>query len=78
MATVNFSVPDEVKDVFNKQFKGRNKSAVIARLMEQAVEEDQRQSRRKVIMDELLARVVLRREASEADFLEARDFLRDA
>lgn len=43
MATVNFSVPDEVKDEFNETFAGRNKSAVIARLMRDAVEAERRQ-----------------------------------
>lgn len=38
MATVNFSVPEEVKDAFNQAFVGRNKSAVIAQLMRDAVE----------------------------------------
>ena len=38
MATVNFSVPDDVKEAFNEAFEGRNKSAVIAALMREAVE----------------------------------------
>ena len=37
MATVNFSVPDDVKAAFDKTFGGQNKSAVIADLMRQAV-----------------------------------------
>jgi hypothetical protein len=39
MATVNFSVPEEVKQKFNKVFAGKNKSQVIAELMMRAVEE---------------------------------------
>jgi metal-responsive CopG/Arc/MetJ family transcriptional regulator len=46
MATVNFSVPDEVKKAFDKAFKGSNKSAVIAELMRQAVADRERQRRR--------------------------------
>lgn len=38
MATVSFSVPDDVKEAFNEAFEGRNKSAVIADLMREAVE----------------------------------------
>ena len=38
MSTVNFSVPDDVKDAFNAAFEGKNKSAVIADLMREAVE----------------------------------------
>ena len=47
MATVNFSVPEETKRRFNAAFKGRNKSAVVARLMADAVEEERRKARRK-------------------------------
>lgn len=38
MATVNFSVPEDVKKAFNRTFRGRNKSAIIAELMREAVE----------------------------------------
>ncbi len=37
MATVNFSVPDEVKKAFDRAFKSTSKSAVIADLMQRAV-----------------------------------------
>jgi hypothetical protein len=37
MSTVNFSVPDDVKEAFNTAFEGQNKSAVIADLMREAV-----------------------------------------
>ena len=37
MATVNFSVPDEVKAAFDRTFEGQNKSAVIAELMRRAL-----------------------------------------
>ena len=29
MATVNFSVPEDVKQAFNQAFEGKNKSAII-------------------------------------------------
>ena len=54
MATVNFSVPDEVRDAFNDAFAGENKSAVIARLMQEAVEERRRQERRRQAIEGLL------------------------
>ena len=38
MSTVNFSVPDDVRDLFNATFAHTNKSAVIAELMREAVE----------------------------------------
>lgn len=42
MSTVNFSVPDEVKETFNAAFRKRNKSAIIAELMKEAVEQERR------------------------------------
>lgn len=46
MATVNFSVPDEVKAEFDKAFGDQNKSSIIAALMRRAVRERQLQIRR--------------------------------
>jgi hypothetical protein len=43
MATVNFSAPQEVKEAFNKTFAGKNKSAIIAKLMSDAVDQAMRQ-----------------------------------
>jgi len=53
-STVNFSVPKEVKRAFNEAFAGENKSAVIARLMERAVEERQQRRQRAAAIDALL------------------------
>ncbi len=38
MGTMNFSIPDDVKDKFNEVFKNENKSAVITDLMRRAIE----------------------------------------
>jgi len=46
MATVNFSVPDEVKAEFDKAFGDQNKSSIIADLMHRAVRERELQIRR--------------------------------
>ena len=46
MATVNFSVPDEVKTEFDKAFGDQNKSSIIADLMRRAVREHKLQLRR--------------------------------
>jgi metal-responsive CopG/Arc/MetJ family transcriptional regulator len=46
MATVNFSVPDDVKTAFDRTFRGQNKSAVIADLMRRAVADSERQKQR--------------------------------
>lgn len=38
MSTMNFSIPEDVKEAFNEAFKDENKSAVVTDLMRQAVE----------------------------------------
>ena len=54
MATINFSVPDDVKDAFTKAFKGENKSAILTRLLRDAVEERKRQKRRMTAINAIL------------------------
>jgi hypothetical protein len=73
MATVNFSVPDEIKQAFNRAFAGRNKSAVIAELMMRAVEEERQAGVRARAMDELLARRAERPSAGRREVEHARD-----
>ena len=53
MATVNFSVPDEVKAAFDRTFEGQNKSAVMAELMRQAVHEVKLKQRRRELFRSL-------------------------
>ena len=53
MATVNFSVPDDVKAAFDKTFAGQNKSAVLADLMRRAVEESDLRRRREQLFKKL-------------------------
>lgn len=55
MATVNFSVPEDVKQAFNAAFQGQNKSAIIADLMREAVERTQHQQRQSEAIDRILA-----------------------
>jgi len=64
MATVNFSVPEEVKRAFNEEFEGENKSAVIAALMSEAVAERRRRARRAAAIEQLLQ---LRRDQEPTD-----------
>ncbi len=72
MGTVNFSVPDDIKRAFNKAFEGENKSAVLARLMRQAVVERERQRRRAAAIDALLSLRGRTRPVSEAAIRKAR------
>jgi len=73
MATVNFSVPDEIKDAFNREFSGRNKSAVIARLMRQAVAEAEQQRQREAAFAELTAGRSARPALSDTRLHQARE-----
>jgi hypothetical protein len=72
MATVNFSVPDEVKRAFNKTFAGENKSGVLTQLMRQAIEERKRQQRRAAAIDALLELRKRVRPASDREIRKAR------
>ena len=73
MATVNFSVPEEVKDAFNTVFDGQNKSAVIADLMREAVEREQRRKRHCSAVDRILANRINAPRFSEPEFRAARE-----
>ncbi|WP_022949957.1 hypothetical protein [Methylohalobius crimeensis] len=73
MATVNFSVPEEVKEAFNQAFEGENKSAIIARLMREAVEEKERQLRRKAIIEEITRMRAYRPTATDEEIRAARE-----
>ncbi len=54
MATMNFSVPDDVKAAFNRAYAGANKSAILTHLLRQAVEERERLIRRRRAIERLL------------------------
>ena len=54
MGTMNFSIPDDVKDRFNEVFDGENKSAVVANLLRGAVEEREQRAKRDEAFDALI------------------------
>jgi metal-responsive CopG/Arc/MetJ family transcriptional regulator len=56
MSTVNFSVPEDVKQAFNETFQGQNKSAIIADLMREAVERAERKHRHQKAVARILKR----------------------
>lgn len=58
MATVNFSVPDDVEEAFNAVYKGQNKSAVMTELMREAT----RRAERKRLSHEAIGRILARRQ----------------
>jgi hypothetical protein len=65
MAFVNYSVPDDIKEAFNIAFVGKNKSAVIAQLMRDAVE---RELRRRIHV--VATEAILRRGAPAPAFID--------
>ena len=73
MATVKFSVPDEVKERFNEAFAGQNKSQIVAELMVRAVEEQALRTRRAKAIDALLSRRARRPTTSDAAIRKARE-----
>ena len=72
MATVNFSVPDKVKEEFNRVFATRNKSQIIAELMMRAVQEEAARKRRIKAIDALVQRRSRRPKVSAAQATKAR------
>lgn len=72
MATVNFSVPDEIKEAFQETFANENRSAIIARLMKEAVEDRKRQERQAAAIEALLDLRRKQRPASDQEIAQAR------
>ena len=54
MGTMNFSIPDDVKDKFNEVFEGENKSAIVSGLMRRAVEEKEQRVKQDKTLDALI------------------------
>ena len=60
MATMNFSIPENVKERFNQTFASANKSAVVTRLLEEAIERAERKQK----SDEAVKRILAIRETT--------------
>ena len=73
MATMNFSIPDEIEDAFNRTFSGQNRSAIVARLMQQAVEAARQQRRREEAFHLLTEGRAQRRPLTNDDIRTARE-----
>ncbi len=76
MATVNFSVPEDVKQDFNDEFAQENKSAILTGLMKQAIEENQKKKRCYDAIDAILALRENQTVVSTDDISHAREELR--
>jgi metal-responsive CopG/Arc/MetJ family transcriptional regulator len=56
MATVIFSIPDEIKAEFDRVFDGHDRSALIADLMQRAIADETRRARREKLFHSLTQR----------------------
>ena len=54
MSTMNFSVPDRVKEEFNKYYADENKSAVLTKMLEEAIEDKKKQEQRSKAIEAIL------------------------
>ncbi len=54
MTIINFSIPQDLKKAFNETFRGRNKSAIIAQLMRDAIENERHQQQGGRAIDAIL------------------------
>ena len=77
MATMNFSIPDDVKRAFNRMFAGHNKSAIITALMERAIADEEGRARRSAAIARLTDRRPARPMATGETTAAARERLRD-
>jgi hypothetical protein len=73
MATINFSVPDDVKVAFNEMFNDQNKSAIITELMREAVARAQARQRSRSAIANILGRRETASALSEEGFRVARE-----
>ena len=73
MTTVSFSVPEAVKQAFNETFKSRDKNAIIADLMREAVERAQRPQRHREAIERILKRRQHAPSITEEEFRAARE-----
>jgi hypothetical protein len=73
MATINFSVPEDVKAVFNETFSHQNKSAVITELMREAVERAHSRQRSHSAISNILSRRDDAPQLAESAFHSARE-----
>lgn len=76
MGTMNFSVPDDVKESFNKTFAHENKSAIVTRLLQEAVARAERKAQSDAAFMRILAGRQNAPQASTDAILQTRDTIR--
>lgn len=73
MATMNFSIPEEVKKRFNTTFAHANKSAIVTRLLEEAIERAERKERSGAAVERIKSRWGERPVISDEELRRARE-----
>lgn len=76
MAKMTFSIPDDVKDRFNEAFADTNKSAVVAKLILDALDQIERKRRSDEAVRSVLSRRSKAPHLSTAEILKTRDEIR--
>ena len=76
MSTMNFSIPEDVKQRFNAAFANANKSAVVTQLLEEAIARAERKRQSDAAVERILARRQSAPHASTEDILQTRDEIR--
>jgi predicted Zn-dependent peptidase len=54
MSTLSFSIPDRIKEEFNKYYANENKSAVLTGFLEEAIEDKKKQEQRSKAIEAIL------------------------
>lgn len=76
MATMNFSIPDDIKERFNQTFANANKSAVVSKLLEEAIERAERKQQSDAAVQRILERRKTAPYATTEEILRIRDEIR--
>jgi hypothetical protein len=76
MATMNFSIPDDVKERFNQAFVDANKSAIVTQLLEEAIERAELKRKSDLAVKAIFAIRQSNKPASTKKILRTRDEIR--
>lgn len=73
MATMNFSIPDDVKERFNQTFAHANKSAIVTQLLEEAIVRAERKRQSDQAIQQIKSRWNERPLVTEEEIRQARE-----
>jgi hypothetical protein len=77
MATMGLSIPDDVREAFNKTFEGMDQNAVVASLMRKAIEEREPRPRPGDLVERMRRIRASGRSVSDEEIKRARQELRE-